>query len=136
MSASEKAAWLQLMVCVSAVALVASLFPWLGQGATAGFALLALTTVAAVFYRQRGQRVVVDERDQQIERRATSIAVSATWMGLIATLVIAAMWSAQSGEHAVSGRFLNWLIWGQFVACFSIKAVASIVLYRSQRYAA
>ncbi len=55
-------------------------------------------------------------------------------MSLIAILAAANLWSNQAGIHTVSSGFVNWLIWGQFVACFSIKAVASIVYYRSQRY--
>ena len=136
MSALEKAAWFQLVVCLAAIVVVGLLFPWLGHRATAGFALLALITMTAFFYRQRGNRVVVDERDLEIEKRTTSIAVGATWMGLVAILAAAGMWSNYLGIHSVSAGFLNWLIWGQFVAYFTIKAVGSIVLYRSQRCAA
>lgn len=132
MSASEKAAWMQLIVCVAAIAVVTLLLPWLGHRATAGFALLALVTLSAVFYRRRGNRIVVDERDLEIDRRATSMAVGTTWTGLIAVLAAAGMWSNYSGIHSVSSVFLNWLIWVQFVACFGIKALASLVLYRSQ----
>ncbi|MBX3413462.1 MAG: hypothetical protein KF708_12300 [Pirellulales bacterium] len=136
MSVSEKAAWMQLIVCLAAIAVVTLLLPWLGHRATAGFALLALVTLSAVFYRRRGNRIVVDERDMEIERRATSVAVGTTWVGLITVLASAGMWSNYSGVHSVSTVLLNWLIWLQFVACFGIKAIASIVLYRSQQHAA
>ncbi len=136
MSASEKAAWLQLTICLAALVIVALLFPWMGHGATAGFALLALITLTAVFYRQRVNRIVVDERDQEIAKKATSMAVGTTWMVLITILAVAGMWSSYSEIHSVSTRFLNWLIWGQFVAYFGMEAVASIVLYRSHHHAA
>jgi hypothetical protein len=136
MSASEKAAWFQLTLCLAAVVVVASLFPRMGHSATAGFALLALIILSAGFYWQSGDRVRVDERDREIEKRTTRIAVGTTWLGLIAILAIAGMWSSYWETHSISARFLNWLIWGQFVVYFSIKAITSVILYRSQRNAA
>src|SRR5690606_12691651 len=118
MSASEKSAWLQLTVCLAAIVVVTLLFPWFGHRATAGFSLLALVTFSAVFYRRSGDRILVDERDREIARRATSMAVETTWMGLIAVLAVAGVWSSYTDIHSVSAGFLNWLIWLQFAACF------------------
>ena len=74
MSALEKAAWLELVVSVGAVALATALFPWLGQRATGSFGLLGLLGLSYLFVRPRRNRVVVDERDREIERRATELA--------------------------------------------------------------
>lgn len=136
MSASEKAAWLQLIVCVEAIVVVIILFPWLGHRAIAGFSLLALVAVSAVYFRRGGNRVLVDERDREIERQANRMAVETTWLGLITVLAVAAAWSSYSDVHSVSARFLNGLIWVQFVAYFGTKALATVGLYRSHRHAA
>ncbi len=71
MNAMEKVAWTELLVSLLAVVVVSCLVPWLGNGATSAFALLALVVLGAVFLRRRGAAVVVDERDRQIARTAT-----------------------------------------------------------------
>ena len=66
MNAMEKVAWTELIVSVLTVVVVTCLYPWLGNQATSTFALLALSTLGAVFLRRRGAAVVVDERDREI----------------------------------------------------------------------
>lgn len=136
MNAMEKVAWTELLVSLAAVALVTALLPWLGSRATAGFAVLALIAVGVVFLRRRGNRIVVDERDREIERRATSIGVGTAWMTLFTALVLATVWSSYTEVHAVSTGFLNWLIWIQFAICYGVKGLASVVMYRRQQHAA
>jgi hypothetical protein len=135
-NAMEKVAWIELVVSVAAVVVVTLLFPWLGFGAFGGFALLALTAVGAVFVRQRGSRVVVDERDRQIERRATTIGIRAAWGMLWSALLVATLWSSYANEAAVSTTFLTWLLWIQFAVCYGIKGLAGVLMYRRQRRAA
>ena len=136
MNAMEKVAWTELVVSVAAVAVATLLFPWLGSRATSAFALLALITLSVVFVRRRGNRIVVDERDREIQRRATSISVGTAWMTLVTALAVATSWSSYSNTHAVSTGFLNWLIWVQFAFCFGMKGLASVVMYRRQQHAA
>jgi cytochrome bd-type quinol oxidase subunit 2 len=136
MNAMEKVGWTELLVSVVAVAVATLLYPWLGERATSAFALLALVMVSVVFLRQRGTRIVIDERDREIERRATSIGVGTAWMALFTALAVAATWSSYTNAHAVSTGFLNWLIWVQFAMYFGIKGLATIALYRRRQHAA
>jgi uncharacterized membrane protein len=136
MNAMQKVAWTELIVSVAAVVVVSLLFPFIGSRATGAFAILGLVALGALFLRRRGDRVVVDERDRQIERRATSIAVNTTWLSLVAALAVANLWSNYVEIHAVSSGFLNWLIWIQFAVCYGIKGLAGVVLYQRQEHAA
>jgi uncharacterized membrane protein len=136
MNALEKAAWLELVVSVAAVVLVAALFPWLHDGATAAFGLLGLMGLSYFFLHSRRDQVVVDERDREIDKRATRIGVGVAWMTLFTALIVATLWANYSGTHAVSTRFLNWLIWMQFVLCYGTKGLVGVLLYRRQQVAA
>ncbi len=135
MNAMEKVAWTELVVSVGAVAVVTLLVPWLGPQATAGFALLGLLGFTIVFVRRRGNRIVVDERDREIARKATSIGVSIAWMTLFTALIAATMYSGYSHHDGVSTTFLNWLIWIQFAICYGSKGLVAVVMYRRQRFA-
>jgi hypothetical protein len=136
MNAMEKVAWTELVVSVVAVFVVASLTPWLGSAATAGFALLALIAFAGLFLRRRGTQVIVDERDREIARKAKYISVGTAWMTLVIVLIAATMWSIHRGDHAVSTVLLNWLIWMQFAIVNGTHGLVSVVMYRRQRHAA
>ena len=85
MNAMEKVAWTEMGVSVAAVVLASLLIPWGSQAATSAFALLGLIGFTGAFLRRRGNRVVVDERDREIARRATSIGVGTAWMSLFMT---------------------------------------------------
>lgn len=136
MNAMEKVGWTELLVSVVAVAVATLLYPWLGNRATSAFGLLALVMLSAVFLRRRGNRIVVDERDREIERRATSLGVGTAWMSLFTALAVAGMWANYSHTKAVPTGFLNWLIWVQFAICYGVKGLASVVMYRRQQHAA
>ncbi len=136
MSAMEKVAWTEVVVSVAAVITVAVLYPWLGHRATGGFGLLGLLALSVVFVRRRGERVVVDERDREIERRSAKIGVETAWMTLFIALIAVTMWSSYSRADAVATRLLYWLIWAQFAICYGVKGLAAIVLYRRRGCAA
>ncbi len=130
MNAMEKVAWTNLGVSAFAVLVVLAVTPWLGAGATGFFALLALIPLSALFLRQRGSRVIVDERDREIDHKARDVAVGASWMLLLVGMVAATVWGSQTESHAVPAALLNWLIWAQFATCFGVRGLAAIVLYR------
>jgi hypothetical protein len=136
MSAMEKVAWTELAVSVSAAATATFLIPWLGHGATGAFALLGLLGLSILFVGRRGNRVVVDERDREIEKHATRIGVSTAWMTLFTALIAVTLWANYSHTYAVSTGFLNWLIWVQFATCYGIKGLVAVVMYRRQQRAA
>jgi cytochrome bd-type quinol oxidase subunit 2 len=136
MNAMQKVAWTHLVVSVVAVAAVTLLFPFIGSRATGAFALLGLVGLGGLFLRRHGSSVIVDERDREIERRATSIAVGTAWMVLTVVLAVATVWSSYTNLHTVSTGFLNWLIWVNFALCVGMKGLAAVVLYRRQQHAA
>jgi hypothetical protein len=137
MNAMEKVAWTELIVSVVAVIAASLLVPWIGpEAAVSGFALLALIALSGLYLRRRGDRVVIDERDREIARRATGIGVGTAWMTLFMALIAATLWSSQSQTHAVSTVFLNWLIWVQGAICYGTQGLVAIVMYRRQRHAA
>jgi len=130
MNAMEKVAWTEVLVSVAAVATVTALFPWLGHGAVGGFGLLGLLALGGVFVRRRGDRVVVDERDREIERSSTTIGVLAAWMSLFTSLIVVTMWANYSLANVVATGILNWLIWIQFAICYAVKGLVAVVMYR------
>lgn len=135
MNAMEKVAWTNLLVSAVAVVVATAMVPLLGSAATSFFALLALIPLGMIFLRQRGARVVVDERDREIDRRAGTIAVGTAWMLLAFVLAAATMWGNYTQAHAVPTAFSNWLIWIQFATCFGVRGLVAVVLYRRQHAA-
>ena len=137
MNAMEKVGWTELIVSIVAVAVATLLVPWLGsQASGSAFSLLALIGLLSyVFMRPRGDRIVIDERDREIAKKATSVGVGTAWFTLSAAVARATVWASYSNTHAVSTVFLNWLIWVQFAICFGVKGLASVVMYRRQRHA-
>lgn len=134
MSAMEKVAWTELVVSLVVSALVVALFPWLGMVSLSAFALMALITLSGLLLRRRGNEVVVDERDRDIERRAIRIAASVSWMCLLGGLIISCMWSAYVRNNAVPTSILSWLVWTQFPIIYGIKGFMSIYAYRRESH--
>lgn len=135
MTAMERVAWTELLVSVVTVATVTVLYPWLGDGATGAFALLVFVACGMWFLRGRKKKVVVDERDREIERRATRIGVEAAWMVLFLSLIVLVMWSSYFNEKIVATKLLTWLVWIQFAVCYGVKGLVGVLSYRRQRRA-
>jgi hypothetical protein len=136
MNAMEKVAWTHFTVSAFAVAAATVFIPWLGPKAAGMFGILAIIPFSLLFLRKKGNQVIVDERDREIERRATSIGIGTAWMMLLGTLITATMWSSYTQTHVVSTVFLNWLIWIQCAVCYGMKGLAAIVMYQRQQHAA
>ena len=62
MNAMEKVAWAELLVCITALAAVGVLVPWLGDRTQGGFGLLGLLGFVVLFLRRCGNQVITDER--------------------------------------------------------------------------
>jgi len=133
MNAMEKACWWELAVVVITLSLVAVLFPWWGHAATGAFGLLGLLAVSTYFLRRRNDRVVVDERDQEIGKITTHLGVHVAWMFLFTGIILFVVTDFE-GE-AVSKSVLSWMIWIQFALCYLVKSVAGVYLYRKDRHA-
>lgn len=87
MNASQKEAWFNLVVVLSALVMVTALVPFLGKGAMGGFGLLGFLGLSPVFFRKRHGAVVLDERDTQIRQRSLICAHLVFWL----MFVLAAM---------------------------------------------
>jgi hypothetical protein len=136
MNAMERVAWTELLVSVAAIISASLLIPWIGaQAATSSFGLLGLIALSGTFLHRRGSRVVVDERDHEIARRAASIGVGTAWMGLFMTLIAATMWSNYTQAFSVSTALLTWLIWLSFAVCYATQGLIMIIVYRRQKSA-
>ena len=135
MSAVEKSAWTELMVVVAAVLATAIALPYLGHLASDWFGLLAFLPLGMFFFRKRGDQVIVDERDREIQQKATSFGVQAAWMGTFLALIAVSMTHGYAKE-AVPTQYLNWIIWLQFAGYFGVRALFTIFSYRRQRSAA
>ena len=136
MRAMEKVAWTEFLVSVTTLVVVTALYPWLGNGATSEFGLLAFVFASAWFLRRRGTAVVVDERDRAIERQARNAGASAAWQFLFVALIAVGLGQSYLGMHDVPLRVLNWLIWVQFAIFIGVKGLVGVVCYRRQNRAA
>ena len=135
MNAVEKSAWTELVVVVVAVVATVIALPYLGHLASDWFGLLAFLPLGMFFFRKRGDQVIVDERDREIQQKATSFGVQAAWMGTFLALIAVSMTHGYAKE-AVPTQYLNWIIWLQFAGYFGVRALFTIFSYRRQRSAA
>lgn len=132
MTAMEKVAWTELLVSVTTIVIVTALIPWLGNGATGAFGLLGLLVCGLWFIKRRGNSVVIDERDREIERRSTRRGIEVAWMMLFLALIAIVLWSSYANEGVVATWMLTWLVWLQFAVCYSVKGFVSVLAYRRQ----
>jgi hypothetical protein len=132
----QKVAWTELIVAILAAILVTAIYPWLGQGALGGFGVLGFAGVTVLFLRRRGNTVVTDERDRQIDERARLRAISTAWMMLFLCLLVIIGWANSSNGHVVPTAMLTWLVWIHFTICLAVKGIAALLIYRKQEHAA
>ncbi len=133
MKAQEKVAWTELVVSVVAVVVVVALYPWLGGAAAGGFCLLGLLGITPLFMRNRGNEIVADERDQQIELRSSWFGFGTGWVLMMVSLAAVTIWHSNQ-QFDVSPALLNVMIWIQFAFCYAVKGATSLMQYRgSQR---
>ena len=136
MSALEKVAWTELIVSVGAVVVVVALIPALGSNAHAAFGLLGFLVCGLWFVRRRGQAVIIDERDREIEREATRHGVEYAWGALFVSLIALVFWSSMYNEGVVPTIVVTWLVWIQFAICYGVKGLVAVLMYRRQHRAA
>ena len=133
MAAMEKVAWTELLVSTTAIIFVLILLPFLGHGASSAFALLGAVLCSFWFIRRRKKGTIVDERDLEIEKRATQRGVEAAWIFLILALIVVVLWP-RNNEHNgfVTKTVLNWLIWIQFAIYVWVRGWVGVISYRRQ----
>ena len=129
MNAQEKVAWTELIVSVLAAVVVLALYPWIGNAALGGFGLLGLLGIAPLFLRRRGNQVVSDERDREIEKRSSWFGFGTAWFVMLLSLATITMWHSHH-ERDVPTGLLTALIMIQFALCYAIKGATSLIQYR------
>jgi hypothetical protein len=128
MGPAQRAAWFNLAVIAAAVIAVAALTPRLGYArAQGGFGLLGLLGFGPLFFRRRGGRVVLDERDGMILRRSTILGHSAFWLAFVAACV-AAPW-VYGARGAVPVIVVQSGVWWGLVLVFAVSSTATLIQY-------
>ena len=125
----EKRAWWNLSVAVGAVVLFAALWvvtrkPAASMGA---FGVLGLSGIP--FFRVRPP--ASDERDREIDRKSTLMAMSLFW--ILTVLGVVGMGVALGWDTLVQvpvWAFSEW-IWGGWIVILTTKSAASIRMYRA-----
>jgi len=132
----EKVAWLELPVSIAAIIVTFILIPFFGHGASSAFVLLGGVVCGFLFLRNRTKRIIMDERDQEIERQARYRGVQAAWWFLLLALIVSVLWPQnEENSGVVQKTVLNWLIWIQFALFFGVKGLVGVILYRRQAHA-
>jgi hypothetical protein len=121
---AQKQAWYTLAVVGVTVIVVAALAP-LGRGALGGCGILGLTGLGPLFYRKKGGRVLTDERDVMIQRRAVVIAYTVFWLVFIAAGVLVQFVFPESIPSWLVGAS----IWGAFMLFLAVFSIAILVQY-------
>jgi len=125
----EKRAWWNLSVAVGAVVLFAALWvvtrkPAASMGA---FGVLGLSGIP--FFRVRPP--ASDERDREIDRKSTLMAMSLFW--ILTVLGVVGMGVALGWDTLVQVPVwaFSELIWGGWIVILTTKSAASIRMYRA-----
>ena len=129
MSAMQKLAWFNLGVIILTLVAIAALLPVMGKGALGGFGFLGLLGFGRLFFREKQDRVLTDERDQLIQRRSWILAYSLFWVVFVlAAALIAPL------VYGLNGAVPVWVIqYGVFCALMLVEAlrsVATLLQYR------
>ncbi len=122
---AQKQSWFLLAVVGGTAVVVAALVPFLGYGAMGGFGFLGLTGLGPLFYRRKGNWVVMDERDLQIQRRAVVIAYTVFWLAFIAAGALVPFVYPES----VPSRVVAASVWVALMLFLGVLSVATLVLY-------
>lgn len=133
MNAMEKVSWAELTISLVTLVAAALLIPWLGNGALGAFGLLGFLGLTVLFLRRKGQCVVVDERDHEIDQRARFLGVLVAWQCGYLGLLCVSLWD---NNGVVQTTILMWLLWSQFAVCYFVKGLVGVVSYRRKGRAA
>jgi hypothetical protein len=128
MNASQRFAWFTLGVVGLTVILVLLLIPMLGRGAFGALGFLGLLGFTPLFFLQRGDEVVQDERDIQIRLSSLTIAYSVFWVLFVLGAMTAPAvygWSGSVPVPLVLGA-----VWCGLIVVQGVMALAILIQYR------
>lgn len=133
MSAQQKYALFNLVVALAAIVSYFVLLPILGPlRASGAFGLLGLCGLGAfsIHQKRRHGRVATDEREQLIWQRATLVAKSVIWVGLVVAFLVALRTFGDDGE--ISMRILALAIWWAFGVFLLVQSAMALILSARQ----
>ncbi|MFO0909025.1 MAG: hypothetical protein U0794_11870 [Isosphaeraceae bacterium] len=134
MTVAQKQAWYGLLVSLASCVLVASLWPWLGPIAQAGFGVLGLHGLTPWLFRRRTSGVTWDERDTAIQRRSIVVAYAVFWLVFVLTCVSLPLVYGWSG--AVPVPLVQASVWLAWVLITVVNSSATLVQYGREAHGA
>ena len=128
MSNFRKYAWFHLAVCAATVLAVVTLLSVTGNGpaAMAGFATLALLGLGEMYFRSGRRRPCEDERDQENERKAVSMAYLVFWLCFVAWGTVLSMRFSSAGQ--VPLHFVTPAVFTAWWLVTAVRATTALVL--------
>ena len=127
MTALQKQAWYCLAVIAATCVALAALYPVLGSKASVAFSILALIAFSVFFYSKRGKRIVWDERDTLIQRRANTLAYTVLWLAFVTAALLAPTYY---GRDVPTAAVQN-SVWVAFMILYAVQSIAVLAQYRS-----
>ncbi len=123
MSAMQKYAWFNLAVIALTIVVILALLPFMGTKALGGFGFLGLLAFGYFIVRPKPGKVLVDERDELIRRRATTLAYRVFWSLFVVVAGLSARFYGKNGAVPVSVVQMS-----AFAALMLFIAVMSIAI--------
>lgn len=132
MTVQQKQAWFTLAVCVAALVTYAVLLPLLGPARAWGaFGILGLAGVPALFSRRGKVKVLLDERDELIGRRAQLITLRIFWGCFVSACLIT--WKVVTEinhSDVIPVYFLPTMVIGAWVLYLGCHSVVILAQYK------
>jgi hypothetical protein len=128
MSALQRFAWFNLAVIALTLVAGLSLVPFLGKGALGCFGFLGLIGLGPLFFRKKPGQVLIDERDQLIQRRSWVLAYSLFWVVFVlAAALLSPLVYGQEG--AVPVWVVQCSVFCGFMLVYALGSIAILVQY-------
>jgi hypothetical protein len=132
MTVQQKQAWFTLILCAAALVAYALLLPSLGPDRAFGaFGIIGFSGLPALLSRLGAGKVLMDERDQLIGRRAQLVSLRVFWIFFVSTCLISWFVVTQiNNRDMVPAYFLFAMLIGAWVLYLACHSVAILVQYR------
>lgn len=128
MSALQKYAWFNLAVIALTVVVILALLPYMGTKAAGGFGFLGLLGFGYFILRPKPGKVLIDERDDLIRRRATTLAYRVFWsLFVIVAGILSSRLYGQNG--AVPVKVVQASVFAAFMLVVAVMSIAILVQY-------
>jgi hypothetical protein len=126
MTVLQRQAWYNLAVVLASLVVVVGLTPVMGRAAQGGFGLLGLLGLSP-FFLLRKDKVVVDERDEAINRRSVIVGYTVFWLVFVAfctALPVIYGWNGSVPVGVVSSS-----VFVALIVVVGVTALANLVQY-------